>query len=126
MQTETNTFRFLRMLDPLDNYFFSKPEPLQSCLLYLRQFILSYNNNFSEQYKFKIPFYYFKNKWCCYLSISKKTQQIYIGFVQGHQLQHPKLLGEGRKQIKVFYVDPEKDIDIKSLKQILNLCVKLK
>lgn len=112
------------MSGPLDSYFLSKPEPQQSCLLFLRHYILSFNKNFSEHYKFKIPFYYFNNKWCCYLSISKKTQQIYIGFIQGYQLQHPKLVSEGRKQIKVFYIDPEKDIDIKSLKQIFNLSVK--
>ena len=33
-------------------------------------------------------------------------------------MKHKKLVSEGRKQIKVFYIDPEKDIDVKSLKAI--------
>ena len=52
-------------------------------------------------------------------------KKIYLGFVLGHKMKHKKLVSEGRKQIKVFYVDPEKDIDVKSLKAILNEACKL-
>lgn len=34
-------------------------------------------------------------------------------------MKHPKLLSEGRKQIKVFYIDADKDIDIKSLNAMM-------
>jgi hypothetical protein len=35
-------------------------------------------------------------------------------------MKHKKLVSEGRKQIKVFYIDTEEDIDVKSLKAMLN------
>ncbi|MDO9000792.1 MAG: DUF1801 domain-containing protein [Bacteroidota bacterium] len=106
------------MLNHLDNYFFSLEEPHRSCLLFLRQFILNYSNQLSEQWKFNTPFYYYNNKWFCYISYHKKTKLIYIGFVQGYKIKHSKLLSEGRKQVKVFYIDPEKDIDVKNLNAI--------
>lgn len=110
------------MLDPLENYFLSKPEPHQGCLLFLRKFILEFDKGFTEHFKFNIPFYYYNEHWCCYLSINKKGG-LYIGFIHGNKMAHPKLKKEGRKQIKVFYVDPMKDIDIRSLKQLLKLAV---
>lgn len=35
-------------------------------------------------------------------------------------MKQKKLVSEGRKQIKVFYIDPENDIDVKSLKAMFN------
>lgn len=112
------------MLDPLENYFYSKPEPYQSCLLFLRKFILETDKNFSEHFKFSTSFYYYNDHWCCYLSVNKKGD-LYIGFVHGNKMMHPKLKKEGRKQIKVFYVDPMKDIDIRSLKQLLKIAIQV-
>ena len=40
-------------------------------------------------------------------------------------MKHKKLESEGRNTIKVFYVDPAKDVDLKSLNEILKLAVKL-
>ena len=107
------------MLNHLDNFFLTLDEPEQGCLLFIRQFILNYSNKFSEHWKYNTPFYHFNGKWFCYLSYHKKTKRIYIGFVYGYKLNHPKLLSEGRKQIKVFYIDAAKDVDIKSLKAIM-------
>ena len=111
------------MLNALDNYYLTLTEPEQSSLLFLRKYLLELSPHMAEHWKFNTPFFYYKNKWFCYFSISKKTKQIYIGFVKGHKIKHPKLVSEGRKQIKVFYIDAEKDIDIKSLNAILRLAV---
>ncbi len=51
--------------------------------------------------------------------VSSKNKKIYLAFVQGYRMKHPKLLSEGRKQIKVFYIDADKDIDIKSLNAMM-------
>lgn len=113
------------MLNQLDNYYFSKPQPEQSCLLFLRGFLLEYSSQIEEHWKYTTAFFTYKKKLFCYFSISKKTGQLYIGFVNGNKIKHKKLVAEGRKQIKVLYIDPNKDIDIKSLKEIVKLAVEL-
>lgn len=114
------------MLRQLDNYFHSLPEPEQGCLLFLRQHIINYSEDITDAWKFNTPFFYYKKKWLCYLSYNKKTKVIYIGFVKGYKLNHSKLLSEGRKQIKVFYVDANKDVDVKNLDKILKMATNLK
>lgn len=106
------------MEQSLDNFFLKIPEPQQSTLLFLRQFFMN-EMALQETWKFNTPFYYYKGKWFCYLSYSaKRKHEIYIGFVRGHQVEYPNLVSEGRKQIKVYRINPEKDIDIKALKKI--------
>lgn len=113
------------MLNHLDNYYFSKPEPEQSCLLFLRKFLLDYSEELEEHWKYTTAFFTYKKKLFCYFSINTKTKRLYIGFVDGNKIEHKKLVDEGRKQIRVFYIDPKKDVDVKSIKEILKLAVKL-
>lgn len=113
------------MQEQIDNYFYSLNEPQKSCLLFLRRFILDYSDKITESRKFNTPFYYYNKKWLAFISYDPKTNVIYIAFVKGNLMKHPKLVSEGRKQQKIFYVDPSKDVDIKSLKAILQEASKL-
>jgi hypothetical protein len=109
----------------IDNFFLTIPEPQQSTLLFLRRFFIE-EMNLQEHIKFNTPFYNFNGKWFCYLSYSsKRKHEIYIGFVKGCQIEFPNLVSEGRKQIKVYRINPEKDIDAKALKKITALLKKL-
>lgn len=106
----------------LDQFFLSIPEPQQSALLFLRQFFIN-EIQLEENWKFNTPFYYYKGKWFCYISYNKKkNHEIYIGFVKGYLVNHKALLAEGRKQIKVYRINPEKDIKVSELKAIVKLC----
>lgn len=111
-------------LSSVDHYFESLAEPERSCLLFLRQFILDYSDTITEKRKFNTPFYYVNGKWMCFISYNPKTKEIYISFVDGFKMLHPQLVSEGRKKMKIFRVDANEDVDVKSLKQILNLAVK--
>ena len=105
----------------LTTFFLNVEEPYQSTLLYLRQFFTS-QMELEENWKFNTPFYYYNGKWFAYLSYSKKRHhEIYIGFVKGYKVSHPKLLAEGRKQIKVYRINTEKDINAKELKKITKM-----
>lgn len=109
------------MDQPIDNFFLQIPEPQQSALFYLRRFLIE-EIGLEEHIKFNTPFYNFKNKWFCYLSYSEKRKhEIYIGFVKGFKIEFPGLESEGRKQVKVYRISPEKDIDVKALKKIVTL-----
>jgi hypothetical protein len=107
------------MEQSLDHFFLKIPEPQQSCLLFLRRFFIE-EMGLQEHWKFNTPFYYYSGKWFCYLSYSaKRKHEIYIGFVKGHQVEFPNLISEGRKQIKIFKIHPEQDIDVNSLQDII-------
>jgi hypothetical protein len=108
----------------IDNYFLSLPEPEQSALLFLRHF-LKVEMNLHENIKFNTPFYYYQNKWFCYLSYGKKKKDIYIGFLKGYKVSHPKLVAEGRKHVKIYKIFPEKDINTKELTSICKLLKKV-
>jgi len=106
------------MEQPIDEFFLKIPEPQRSALLYLRRFLIE-EANLEEHIKFNTPFYNFKKKWFCYISYTEKRKhEIYIGFVKGHKIEFPGLVSEGRKQVKVYRIDPEKDINIKALKKV--------
>ncbi len=113
------------MSEIIDQFFLKIPEPQQSALLFLRKYLIE-EIGLEEHWKFNTPFYYFKKKWFCYISYSaKRKHEIYIGFVRGNQIEFPNLVSEGRKQIKVLRINPNKDIDIDALKQISKLLKKL-
>lgn len=111
------------MLNPLENYFLKQPEPHQSCMLFLRKWLIE--QGLEEHYKYTTAFYYFNNKPFCYMSVRAKDAQLYLGFVKGYLIKHPQLEKEGRKQIKVVYIDPQKDLSVKTLSEIIKLAKKL-
>lgn len=112
------------MLNAIEKYYFDKQEPVQSCMLYLRQHLLESDRQMTELYKYGIPFFYFRQKAFCYITVNKKGE-LYIGFVKGHLLKDKELRADGRKQIKALHIDPEKDINVKILDRILKSAFKL-
>ena len=113
------------MLNDLDNYFLSQEEPVKSCFLFLRKYILSLDKNLTEQFKYGMPFYCYKNKMFCYLWTHKKYLQPYIGIVEGAKIDHPDLIQEKRARMKILLINPEKDIPIKKVESILKAALKL-
>ena len=57
---------------------------------------------------------------CCYFWKDKITQEPYIGFAGGKNIEHPTLEMGNRTQIKIFRISPTKDIDIDTLNELLN------
>ena len=106
---------FYHMLTPLDNFFAQQTEPAKSCMEYLRAYIIKQSPYITEEWKYGLPFYYYNGKMFCYLWTHKKYKQPYIGIVKGAQLNHPDLLQEKRKTMKILLVDPTKDIPLKTL-----------
>jgi hypothetical protein len=69
-------------------------EPIKSCLQFLRDYILKFDEDITEQWLYGMPFFYYKGKRFCYLWIHKKYHKPYIGIVDGHKIDHPELLAE--------------------------------
>ena len=100
------------------------PEPQQSAFLFLRKHLLAYDPQISEHFKFSTAFFLYRDINLCYFSVRKKDKQAYIGFVTGYLMKHKALASEGRSQIKVYYFDGAKDIDIATISQLLEIAIK--
>lgn len=113
------------MLRPIDNWFLQKEEPVKSCLLFMRQHLLSIDVHITEAWKYGMPFYCYKGKMCCYLWVHKKYQQPYMGIVEGAAIQDPDLLQEKRARMKILLLDPGKDLPLQKINRILKQVLKL-
>ncbi|MEO6721085.1 MAG: DUF1801 domain-containing protein [Ferruginibacter sp.] len=112
-------------LRPIDNYFLRMEEPDKSCLLALRDMILRSDINIIETWKYGMPVYCYNGKMCCYLWVHKKFKQPYIGIVEGHRIQHPRLIIEKRARMKIMLIDPAKDLPVKTLAGIIKKMIAL-
>ncbi|MDB5256149.1 MAG: hypothetical protein JWM14_844 [Chitinophagaceae bacterium] len=114
------------MLKALDLYYEQQEEPTKGCLLALRHYLINFETPFTEALKYGMPFFLYNGKMFCYLWTDKKTKQPYIGIVDGNKIEHPLLVQDKRARMKVLYIDPAKDIPVKTIQQILRLAVKLR
>jgi len=107
------------MVNELQNYYLNKEEPNKSCLLALRSIILDQDNNVSETRKWGIPCFCYKKKMFCFLYTDKKTTKPYVLFVEGKHLDHPQLEIGDRSRMKIFRVNPNQDLPLKTIETIL-------
>jgi len=114
------------MMKALDHFYEKQEEPAKSCLLALRQVILEFKAPLTEALKYGMPFFCYNDKMFCYLWTDKKTQQPYIGIVDGNKIDHPLLVQDNRARMKIVYVDPNKDIPVQTIQKILAVALKLR
>lgn len=113
------------MLREIDNYYLQHEEPINSCLQSLRAYILGKDKNIKEEWRYRMPFYYYKDKMCCYLWVHKKYKQPYVGIVEGKYIDHPDLVAEKRSRMKIILIDPKKDLPVRKLNDIFKQVLKL-
>ena len=127
MQKSIYLFQVLKkerqMLRAIDDYFLQKEEPIKSYLLALRQVILTYDRNITETWKYGMPVYCYNRKMMCYLWTHKKYRQPYLGIVEGQKINHPDLIVEKRARMKIMLFDPEKDLPMETIHDILKTVV---
>lgn len=111
------------MLRDIDNYYLQKDEPVKSCLLFLREYILNYDKNITEAWKYRMPFFCYKEKMFCYLWVHKKNGLPYIGIVEGKRIDHPDLIIEDRARMKIMLLDPTADLPIETISAILQIAI---
>ncbi|MFN0289891.1 DUF1801 domain-containing protein [Pedobacter helvus] len=114
------------MLSELDQFYLKQEEPFKSCLLGLRDIILSVDKDITAEWKYKLPFFYYRNKMLCYLWIHKKYKQPYIGFVDGNLLEDEDLLVEKRAKMKILLVNPHEDLPLSKINNLLKLNLQIR
>ena len=113
------------MHNELHTFYLNKEEPNKSCLLALRCIILEQDINISETQKYGMPCFEYKKKGFCYLWIDKKTNEPYLLMVEGKLINHAQLEQGDRSRMKIFRVNPNKDIPIKTIESILQKALDL-
>ncbi len=103
----------------LHEFYLNHQEPVKSCLLALRSIILSQDVHVSETRKWGMPCFCYHGKMFCYLWTDKKTGDPYLLMVEGKHLEHPGLIAGNRSRMKIFPVDPVKDIPLDSIEKLL-------
>lgn len=104
----------------VENYYLNQEEPNKSCFLALRKIIIEQDLNVSETVKWGMPCFMFKKKMFCYLWTDKKTTEPYMLFVEGKYLNHPQLETGNRSRMKVFRINPNRDLPINTIESLLN------
>jgi len=113
------------MIKEKDNFYLSKPEPNRSCLLALRGILLAQDPAITETVKYGMPCFCYKNKAFCYLWTDKKTEEPYLLLVEGKHLNHPQLEQGSRSRMKIFRVNPNQDLPIKTIESIVHSALDL-
>ena len=112
-------------MNALENYYEQHEEPTRSCLLALRAIILNQNNEISASWKYGMPFFFYKGKMFCYLWVHKKHKQPYIGIVEGKYFDEAFLIQEERNRMKIMLFNPNKDLPIETIENILQKAISL-
>lgn len=113
------------MIREIDRFYEEKEEPAKSCLLAMRNIILNHHENITEAWKYRMPFFCFREKMFCYLWVEKKSRQTYMGVMGGSKITHPKLITTTNTKVKKFLIDPESDLPLNEIRDILNLATSL-
>ncbi len=116
------------MISELDLFYLKQEEQIKDCLLALKTVILNFDKEITPEWKYKLPFFYYKGRPLCYFWIHKKYKQPYIGFVDGGLMNHSSLLQEKRSRMKILLVDQCSDLPLATvhaiLTQALQFCLK--
>lgn len=113
------------MMHPQNEFYLQQKEPVKSCLLAMHSLILTIDKNIHPAWKYGMPFFCYKEKMFCYLWIHKKNHLPYLGVVEGKRINHPDLLIEKRSRMKIVFIDPAKDLPVKTIQLILKQALAL-
>lgn len=109
----------------LSAFYLSQPEPNKSCLLALRDIILSQDPSVSETIKYGMPCFCYRKKAFCYLWTDKKTKQPYILLVEGKHFHDPELEAGDRSRMKILRIEPTGDLPLPKIRGILTKALDL-
>ncbi|MCS2892595.1 DUF1801 domain-containing protein [Parabacteroides faecis] len=103
-----------------DNFYLNLEEPNRSCMLALRNIILEQNDMVMETMKWGMPCFCYKKKMFCFLSFDRKMKEPYILIVEGRLIDHPMLEAGTRSRMKILRIDPNSDLPISMIVEVLN------
>ena len=116
----------MNIIREIDTFYWNKEEPNKSCLFALRNIILEQDENITETLKYGMPCFCYRKEILCYLWIDKISKEPYLLMAKGKSLFHPELETGKRSRMKIFRINPNKNLPVKTigtlLRQSLDLC----
>ena len=107
--------------EKLEHFYFDREEPHKSCVLAIRDLVLSYDPEIIEGVKYGLPFFLYKGKNFAYIWFDKKTKDPYLGITKGSKIDHPILFAGDRNTIKIIPIPVNKDIPVKEMYEVFDL-----
>lgn len=107
------------LMKAAENIYTKWDEPQRGCLLAMRQIILSAHPHITETVKYGMPCFCYDGKHFCYLWADKTTHRPYLLMVEGLRMQHPLLVQGDRKRMKALDIDPDADLPLETIQEIL-------
>ncbi len=97
-----------------DLYLLNQPEPYRSILLHIIAVIEINLPEIILEYKWSVPYFYYKKKPFCYLNASHKNQYVEVGFAKGFHLKNNLehlIADNGRNTVKSLRYKSLAEID---------------
>jgi hypothetical protein len=101
-------------MKPAELYILHQPEKYRSILMHLVSVIEHTVPEITLEYKWKIPYFYYKKKPLCYLNASHKRDYVDLGFAKGFQLKKNTkhlIADNGRNTMKSLRYKSLEEID---------------
>lgn len=108
-------------MKPADLYILYQPENYRNMLFHIIAVVESTIPEATLEFKWKIPFFYYKKKPFCFLNVSHKKNYVDIVFSKGFQLKNNLdfLIGDGRNTYKSLRYSTLEEIDNKVLISVI-------
>jgi hypothetical protein len=108
---------------PQDVYILNQPENYRDMLLHIISVVEQTIPEVTLEYKWKIPFFYYKKRPFCFLNVSHKKKYVDVAFSKGFQLKDNLnflMAGDGRTTYKSLRYTSLEEIDNAILIAVLN------
>lgn len=108
-------------MKPADLYILNQPENYRNMLFHIIVVVESTIPEATMEFKWKIPFFYYKKKPFCFLNVSHKRNYVDIVFSKGFHLKNNLdfLIGDGRNTYKSLRYSTLEEIDNKVLISVI-------
>lgn len=110
-------------MKPTEIYILNQPEKYRAILMHLVLIIEKTVPKVTLEYKWGIPYFYYKKKPLCYLNASHKKKFVDVGFAKGFQLKNNLeylIADNGRNTIKSLRYKSIHDINYDILISVLH------
>ena len=115
-------------MKPQEAYILKQPDNYRSMLLHIIAVIQHTVPKVTLEYKWTVPYFYYKKKPLCYLNASHKHQFVDVGFAKGFELKNNQthlIADNGRNTVKSLRYYNLDEIDNAVLQSVLKEAIKL-